>query len=174
MRLGLPRTGLTAISDSSTWKRSKELNINKDKLEAEGFTQWGEILLNEKDDVIRFDATSSMKDTREGFVYVWMEAKSSDELVKLCYIGKAGKKLTDRWRDHKGGFKRSTTGMGHANRIRLLFARKSRLLVWVKHSKPEKLFGVEVSRCCIEEVALIKAWTPCWNSETNARKSSRI
>ena len=112
-------------------------------------------------DILRF---ADMPNGREkGHVYLWAEVVRDS--FRVVYVGKAGKTLADRFRQHEGGFKRSTTGLAHAARIRDGLARDRKYLVYARKSETRTLCDEPgISMALIEEAAFIKKFDPEWNS----------
>lgn len=105
------------------------------------------------------------KDTR-GMVYVWVH----DNEVK--YLGKAGKGVRKRLKEHKGGFVGgSTTGVKHRTKMREEGI--SELEIWARVSETAtmtfNLFGEtvtkEVSLESEEEEFLLENYEFAWNTE---------
>jgi len=104
-----------------------------------------------------------------GFVYLWVEI--SEKLLEIVYVGMAGKTVLARCRQHEGGFRRSSTGMAHADRLRDGSRQGKRYEVWARKSGEISLFGVEgLSLASVEEMAFIKKFgrdlgrDQLWNS----------
>jgi hypothetical protein len=128
------------------------------------FEHWGEVVIT--DGLVRFCPRTTVKDRRTGFTYVWAERNKAGLLVDPLYIGKAGKTLSKRFRDHQGGFDGgSTSGVRLATNIKASVAAGSQILVWVRHAEIIPVLGQPISFCHIEEPALILAWKPLWNTQ---------
>lgn len=107
--------------------------------------------------------TNTCFDKREGYVYLWVEKSSSGS--SIVYVGKAGKTLDKRCRQHKGGFKNSTTGKKHAERFRKGISLGYRYELHARKSESQSICGEhDIPMECVEELAFIKKFRPPWNS----------
>lgn len=97
-----------------------------------------------------------------GCVYVWVTAAPDGRLEPL-YVGKAGRRLVDRCKQHQGGFRFSVTGKQNLRRIREEYAKGNILLVYARQSPIATILGEEVSLCSVEEEAVIKRLKPTLN-----------
>ena len=80
------------------------------------------------------------------------------------YVGKAGKTIRERCRQHKGGFNGgSKTGIANAEKIIAEISKGNTIAIYLRHSEQKTLFEVEVSLCEAEEKALIKKFIPPYN-----------
>ena len=77
-----------------------------------GFKKVGDISLRDEHPIFKLDGLSDER----GFVYIWVEISGSASTV--VYVGKAGGTLLARCKQHNGGFKRSSPGRAHADRLR--------------------------------------------------------
>lgn len=130
------------------------------ELEALGFAPWAKIEL--KQDRLRFSYKARPADRREGFVYAWVWTDRDDRATEICYVGKAGGTLAARAGQHRGGFTGQGRGGALATLIRPCLV-DGEMRVWVRHSPEEEVLGQRVSRCAIEEQALIGRLKPSWN-----------
>lgn len=104
-------------------------------------------------------------------VYIWVGIKGRD--YEPLYIGKAGKGVIQRFKEHKQGFKKNGTGKKKAENIKdylsnttysiSVYSRKS-----VTH---DKFFSQLISCYSSEEDALCKKYNPAWNTLTGAAAS---
>lgn len=150
---------------------AKPLNIAAE-LQQHNFHRWGKIISIDEaaSKRLKFQpAGEATKDTRQGFVYAWIEhdlevdPDLEGEMASICYVGKAGKLFKGRVSQHTGGFKSSQTGRELARRLNAILKAGRTVSVWLRFSEIENLFGQDVSKCHIEEIALINRWAPEWN-----------
>ncbi len=102
-----------------------------------------------------------------GWVYLWVKVNSGRRF-DVCYVGKAGNTLMKRCKEHVGGFGGKGTGAKRAKLINeyLNGSSKNRILLYAHKSALLNVFGIKVSKCGVEEVAMIeKLSTTCelWN-----------
>ena len=132
-----------------------------------GFVKVGKLILDESNNpFFELSAPFLANETsaKHGWVYMWLEI-SPKQAVHIVYIGKAGKTLATRCKQHTGGFRRSVTGTKHAARIRAGIEMGKNHEVWVRKSDVMMLFGEpNISMDEIEEKALIQKFRPLWNS----------
>lgn len=97
-------------------------------------------------------------------VYVWVSpnTESADELDVL-YVGKAGRGVSKRLREHRGGFVNSGTGRENRLLISEWIATGRSILVFSRVSAIHQIFGVSVSIYSTEEQALCERFLPRWN-----------
>ena len=106
--------------------------IHKNKLKEWGFLHTHTFAL---DGITSIPVCAALAETRAvNSVYLWLSQLSSDEL-EVMYVGKAGKGIKKRLKEHKNGFKRSPTGMKCANLIRQLLAQKKRYLYILENAQ---------------------------------------
>ena len=98
---------------------------------------------------------------KTGWVYLWVEEDNSE--VKVVYVGKAGKTMRDRCKDHVGGFKGgSKTGKKHSDNILAGIATKKHYCVYARKS------GAILDD---EEQAFIQKLNPPWNTKKGKKKA---
>lgn len=102
--------------------------------------------------------------SEHGFVYLWVEATRQDR--RVVYVGKAGKTLRARCRQHEGGFRgRGGPGAAHARRLFAGLSEQKHYEIWARKSGVVSLFDVSaLSMACVEELAFIEMFHPQWNS----------
>ena len=106
--------------------------IHKNKLKEWGFLHTHTFAL---DGITSIPVCAALAETRAvNSVYLWLSQLSSDEL-EVMYVGKAGKGIKKRLKEHQDGFKRSPTGMKSANLIRQLLAQKKRYLYILENAQ---------------------------------------
>jgi hypothetical protein len=106
--------------------------IHKNKLKEWGFLHTHTFAL---DGITSIPVCAALAETRAvNSVYLWLSQLSSDEL-EVMYVGKAGKGIKKRLKEHQNGFKRSPTGMKSANLIRQLLAQKKRYLYILENAQ---------------------------------------
>jgi hypothetical protein len=106
--------------------------IHKNKLKEWGFLHTHTFAL---DGITSIPVCAALAETRAvNSVYLWLSQLSSDEL-EIMYVGKAGKGIKKRLKEHQNGFKRSPTGMKSANLIRQLLAQKKRYLYILENAQ---------------------------------------
>jgi len=124
-----------------------------------GFQNVGKILC--KADHLAFNLTRRCAE--HGCVYLWIE--NSGQVFTVVYVGKAGRTLHARCQQHKGGFRRSSTGKAHAGRLRKGFIDNKCYDVYARKADNATLFGEDaVSMACVEERVFIKKFQPTWNA----------
>ena len=126
------------------------------------FSKYADILANDKH--AYFEYVLSKEPEGNGFVYLWLE--SDEESCNIVYIGKAGKRMIDRCKEHLGGFKgtsKSEAGLRHSRNICKGIKARKTYQVYFRKSEVQSILGVEVSMCCVEEEALIQQMNPPWN-----------
>ena len=77
-------------------------------------------------------------------VYLWLSQLSSDEF-EVMYVGKAGKGIKKRLKEHQNGFKRSPMGMKSANLIRQLLTQKKTLSIHTRECAEIQLFDFTIN-----------------------------
>ena len=98
-----------------------------------------------------------------GYVYLWI--KTDKDSSQIVYVGKAGKTLNDRFKQHLAGFRGgSKTGKRHSQNLVIEINRGAHFEIFARKSSSSNLFGVDVSMECVEEKALIKKYDPVWNT----------
>lgn len=98
-----------------------------------------------------------------GMVYLWVEI--SEQTFTVVYVGKAGRTLRQRCNQHVGGFRHSSTGRAHADRLRQGLRGNKHYVIYVRKSETKDVLGESgISMAAIEELALIQKFRPSWNS----------
>ena len=134
--------------------------IHKNKLEEWGFLHTHTFAL---DGITSIPVCAALAETRAvNSVYLWLSQLSSDEF-EVMYVGKAGKGIKKRLKEHQNGFKRSPTGMKSANLIRQLLAQKKTLSIYTREYVEIQLFDFTINAYSAEEDALIQGLSPKWN-----------
>lgn len=125
-----------------------------------GFSKAGDVVLDTKRGP---HFALAMEPVGHGWVYIWLEM--SESAARVVYIGKAGKTLHERCRQHVGGFRGgSTTGSAHAVRICAGIASGKRYELWSRRAAVVMLFGEhDISLADVEEKAFIQKFRPAWN-----------
>ncbi|MGH8802930.1 MAG: hypothetical protein ACREX6_11625, partial [Casimicrobiaceae bacterium] len=109
------------------------------------FSKAGEISL--ANNRLTFNLTNQSNET--GLVYLWIEVLEATFVV--VYIGKAGRTLRIRCRQHEAGFRRSTTGRAHAERLRKGISKGGRYEVYSRKSgMSDILEEIEIPMECVE------------------------
>ncbi|QIZ76280.1 GIY-YIG nuclease family protein [Ferrimonas lipolytica] len=107
--------------------------------------------------------TNTNFDQRHGYVYLWLE--KSAHASTIVYVGKAGKTLKNRCRQHINGFKNSVTGKKHAQRFRNGFSTGCIYEIYARKSDCHAMLDEQdIPMECVEEIAFIKKFKPIWNS----------
>jgi hypothetical protein len=148
--------------------RHKLSSADFDALKSKGFSKVSEIQLSQMPGRLKF-SPEVLPDDRLGWVYLWVAERG--DTVEICYVGKAGHSLKKRFDQHAGGFKHSTTGRQHAQKLTELLERGQPVTVYARHSDYEKRFDQTVSMCCVDELALIARFNPPWNKIDSRSKS---
>jgi hypothetical protein len=98
----------------------------------------------------------------EGFVYLWVQ--SQDNAHTIVYVGMAGKTLKARCAQHCGGFRESTTGKAHAQRLHAGFADGCRYRLFARKCPTGTVVGEDaIPLASVEELAFIRKFKPAWN-----------
>jgi hypothetical protein len=132
------------------------------------FSKVGELSLN--GDYLRC-SLNHPPPSEHGFVYLWVEI--SDSIMNIVYVGKAGRTLLERCKQHEGGFRRSSPGLAHADRLRAGLAQNKRYAIYARRSDTKEILGESgISMACAEELAFIQKFKPSWNASPRSRKQS--
>lgn len=104
----------------------------------------------------RFSFNYKTVDNEQGFVYLWVEV--SKQSYTVVYVGKAGKTLKDRCRQHLGGFHGgSSAGKDNARLLRLGIDNGNRYFLYARKSPMISICGEDnIHSECVEELAFIK------------------
>lgn len=118
---------------------------------------------------LRCEYKNGARASERGWVYVWVKIKDGHE--QACYVGKAGKTLIDRCRQHEAGFRYSITGIAHNKRLQdFLFEDcKNEIVLYARRSDEcTVLYENGISMCEAEERAMIqklrRLGTDLWNA----------
>lgn len=123
------------------------------------FIKVGDIVLREGYPKFNFDGLSDER----GFVYIWAEISGAE--ITVVYVGKAGGTLLERCNQHTGGFRRSSPGRAHADRLRRGIGENKRYAIYARKSETKDIVGeTGISMACVEEQAFIKKFRPSWNA----------
>lgn len=97
-------------------------------------------------------------------VYAWVSPTPgvADE-VDVLYVGKAGRGVSKRLRQHRGGFVNSGTGRENRRLIAEWLGTGRSIMVFSRVSAIHEVFGVPVSIYSTEEQALCERFRPRWN-----------
>lgn len=122
------------------------------------FYEVGEIILKDDRPYI-----NCRKDNREvGWVYLWVEKNQNE--FNIVYVGMAGKTLKTRFSQHRQGFRKTTSGKAHSERLKEGFRLNKNYFVYARKSGSKNILGEEnIPAQCIEELAFIKKFNPPWN-----------
>ena len=124
-----------------------------------GFAEAAEISLTGGSPTFQLARPSSER----GFVYLWVEI--SAQIFNVVYVGKAGGTLQMRCNQHADGFRHSSTGRAHADRLRQGINENKRYVVYARKSEIKNVLGErDISMACVEELAFIQKFRPTWNS----------
>lgn len=97
-------------------------------------------------------------------VYVWVSPTvGMVDQLDVLYVGKAGRGVSKRLREHRGGFVNSGTGRENRQLISEWIATGRSIMVFSRVSAVQEVFGVEVSIYSTEEQALCERFMPRWN-----------
>jgi len=133
--------------------------VTPQELKDMGFEKYANFLIDSRNIALSITSDSG----KTGHVYLWIESYSETSLI--VYVGKAGKRMIDRCRQHLAGFKSSTTGKAHAARLYEGNQQGKQYAIYVRKSDEIELFGEKISMFSAEEEALIKKLNPTWNSK---------
>lgn len=134
--------------------------VQRQELENLGFHHSHDVFMQA--DVPDFQAINEPR--ADASVYVWVSptAERVDEFDVL-YVGKAGRGVSKRLREHRGGFVNSGTGRENRRLISEWTATGRRIMVFSRVSAIHEIFGVSVSIYSTEEQALCERFVPRWN-----------
>lgn len=93
-------------------------------------------------------------------VYCWVVR---DGGPKIRYVGKAGKGLHDRCKQHTRGFLESKPGHKNLKHLREALQQGCSVELWMRKPATVDLFGYDTSLHSSEEEALIAILAPAWN-----------
>ena len=99
-----------------------------------------------------------------GGVYAWVAHR--EEGAEILYVGKAGRTLRQRCREHQAGFNGtagSRAGLRNGAYLAEALRTGARISIWGRASAHIELFGQTVSLCSTEEEALIARFNPVLN-----------
>ncbi len=107
--------------------------------------------------------------TLRGFVYLWTLERAHQ--CAVAYVGKAGKTVRDRCRQHAQGFRGAADGGSgrggiHAAAIRAVLAQgDAHIVVHARHAERTRILGQDDVSLVLaeEEAALIQRFAPPWN-----------
>jgi hypothetical protein len=120
-------------------------------LSSYGFEKVGDIRLTRN--VPNFDL--SVAESGQGFVYVWVEMAGTTG--RVVYVGKAGRTVHDRCKQHAGGFRNSTTGHSLAAQLRTGFKKGNRYEIHARKCPVREVCGERgISMASVEELAFIQ------------------
>jgi len=107
---------------------------------------------------------SNSGNNKTGHVYFWLQ--NVNGTLSVVYVGKAGKTMEDRCKEHLSGFKgtsKSLAGMRHAENLRIGNNKDYSYHVYARKSDIKEVLGEQISIHSAEEEALIKKFSPPWN-----------
>lgn len=136
--------------------------FTREDLEILGFMQTHAIVL--KDGIPSFQRSARGNTNERPVVYVWVCESKGTEILDILYVGKAGKGIHRRCRQHEGGFRHSGAGTKNADAIREILADDSNsITVFARVSDTQAIFGETVSLYSAEEDALCAKLGPRLN-----------
>lgn len=101
-------------------------------------------------------------DSAEPMVYVWLSPVADG--FEAMYVGKAGRGITQRLRQHEGGFRSKGPGKKNLSKILDLFKVDRSLVVYARKSERVEILCVEgVNLYSVEEEAVCEILQPKWN-----------
>lgn len=113
---------------------------------------------------LRFEPTLHAGSVTGPCVYIWAARLPRQDGLEVIYVGKAGKGIERRCKQHEAGFKHSGTGRKNADALRqLLEGNQCELLVFARVSDVRDLFGIPTSLFAAEEDALCRLLVPRLN-----------
>jgi hypothetical protein len=129
------------------------MNLSK-LLKELSFEYKGEILHTKGSIHPSFNLADKLE-SQDGLVYLWIRMDGKKPL-EVIYVGKAGKTLKNRCKQHEGGFKfNKTKGVKNSNAIQNILSDGFTINIFSRISETIKVFDEEVSLCVAEEKALI-------------------
>ena len=104
----------------------------------------------------------------EASVYVWCAqwAGADEAGFEPLYVGKAGRGIVARLKEHVAGFVHSGTGRANAHLLGQAMGRGAHILVFTRKSEQAVIFDQTVSLYSAEEDALCKKLRPSINRAT--------
>lgn len=138
--------------------------IRIDDLKKLGFAESHELVENENA-ALRFKQRVGVAFDSAASVYAWTASHPDKQsgTVQVLYVGKAGRGIDARLRQHEGGFTHSCTGRSNAALLREVLRADARVSVFVRRSDTVELFGATVSLYAAEEDALCRVLKPSFN-----------
>ncbi|MEY3759316.1 MAG: hypothetical protein RIR39_807 [Pseudomonadota bacterium] len=130
-------------------------------IEQYSFSKYADIIRNSNGE-IKFSKVLSTELPDFGYVYLWLEL--DDHKKNIVYVGKAGKKMSNRCSQHEAGFKTSSPGKKHKQRILEGMESKKTYSVYCRKAPIQMVLDEFVCMLSAEEEALIKKINPQWNS----------
>ena len=152
--------------------------LNENDLRQLGFIRAGLVTKGPEDETITITLDESFLKNGEqyghrGWVYLWIKTDEKNQF-EVCYVGKAGRSLATRCRQHENGFcgkAKSARGLENGRRVReyLDQNKRSKILVLARHSAEATILGEpDISMCESEERAMLtklrKLGVILWNS----------
>ena len=136
--------------------------ISTTQLEDLNFTKYADFTFS--DSGIKFSFLRQ-EGNQLGHVYFWIEKEG--DLLRVAYIGKAGKTMKLRCKQHLGGFNgssKSKAGLRHSENLKNGHKKGFSYHVYSRKSIEMEILGIKISIHSAEEEALIKKFSPPWNS----------
>lgn len=108
-------------------------------------------------------------------VYLWLSPKdAAGESFDPLYVGKAGLGVSQRLRQHRGGFSKSAPGQKNLENIKNLLGQGRRLLVYARKAGTQEILGAAINLYSAEEEAIHELYHPSWNRAQFAGGSRRM
>ncbi len=112
----------------------------------------------------KFAALRQYSATTKPAVYIWLMHGTMEDHGEALYVGKAGKGVARRCRQHEQGFVNSSTGRKNADALTTILADGTKsVTVFARDSGTDTLFGQTVSLYSAEEDALCALYKPLLN-----------
>jgi len=113
---------------------------------------------------LRFELLDGAHLYKDASVYLWgAQGVSGGDSVEPLYVGKAGRGIAARLREHEAGFVHSGTGRANAELLGRTLDMATRVVVFTRKSARTQLFGQTVSLYAAEEDALCQLLQPSIN-----------
>ena len=135
--------------------------ISIEQLKELNFTKYADFTFSEAGINFSFIGQESKE---LGHVYFWIEREG--DLLRVAYVGKAGKTMKARCNQQLGGFSgasKSKAGLRHAENLKNGHKKGFAYHVFSRKSNVMEVFGEWISIHSAEEEALIKKFSPPWN-----------
>lgn len=98
-------------------------------------------------------------------VYLWLSPKKDADGNKFdaLYVGKARLGVSQRLRQHQGGFRQSASGKKNLVNLKELIGQGREVFVYARKANTQKILGASINLYSAEEEAIHELYRPLWN-----------